>query len=185
MNKKQEYLERQKQFNRINISIKDLDQAIKYLKRFNEIPSDSKDFEVRSAFLVAAIISYIRPFTNNYDNAFATGKQEYVKSEQTEIIEMTNQRVFDYHKKIKDLRNKAIAHSDYKKNPTQRIKEHSTENGFLTISYPFNILSVDLDTSIFLQLAEAGKKVFENKLCVLNRQMNNDESKIESYNPSR
>ncbi len=47
------------QFNRTSISIKDLDQAIKYLIRLNEILVNSSDFEVRSALLVAAIISYL------------------------------------------------------------------------------------------------------------------------------
>ena len=43
------------------------------------------------------------------------------------------------------------------------------ENGFLTICRHFDILSVDLDTSYFLKLAEAVKKVLVNKLFTLNK----------------
>ncbi|MFA7207934.1 MAG: hypothetical protein WC084_04625 [Synergistaceae bacterium] len=82
---------------------------------------------------------------------------------------MIGEEAIAFHKMIIDLRNKAIAHSEYKKNPTRRLKEYPMENGFLTISRHFDILSVDLDTSYFLKLAEAVKKVLVNKLYTLNK----------------
>ena len=159
----------ERQFNRTSISIKDLDQAIKYLIRLNEIPVNSSDFEVRSALLVAAIISYSRPFSGNSEDEFATGTPKFGKNEQREIKDMIGEEAIAFHKMVIDLRNKAIAHSEYKKNPTRRLKEYPMENGFLTISRHFDILSVDLDTSYFLKLAEAVKKVLVNKLYTLNK----------------
>jgi len=69
----------ERQFNRTSISIKDLDQAIKYLIRLNEIPVNSSDFEVRSALLVAAIISYSRPFSVTPKVRFQQGTQNLGK----------------------------------------------------------------------------------------------------------
>lgn len=163
------YLE--KQFNRTNISIKDLEQTIKYLERLNKIPVDSDDFSVRSALLIAAIISYSRPFSNNSEHDLATGKQKFTGKEVKNLKKEIGESVITYHDKILNLRNTAIAHSEYINNPTQRVNEYSTGNGFLIKSRSFDILSVDLNTSIFLKLTEQVKKIFENKLSDLHKKI--------------
>ena len=163
------YVKIEKQFNRTRISINDLDQTIKYLECLNRITSHEDDI-IRSALLIAAIISYSRPFSENRSDKLSVGIQKFGQDEKKEIKNEIGEETFAYHKKILGLRNKAVAHSEYATNPTKRSKNYSNKKGFVITSRFFNVLSLnDFDPIIFQKLAECVKKILVNKLYDLNK----------------
>ncbi len=163
----------EKQFNRTRISINDLEQAGEYLDFLINAGSPQPDI-LRSSLLVAAIVSYARPFTDNNAHDKATGR---LNVSDKEIRQLVGKQGLELHKKILDLRNRAIAHSEYDMNPTSRVEKHAGEHGFVLKSRFFNILGKELDYNLFLNLSRKLKGYLDGKLFDLNDKLNTAESK--------
>lgn len=133
--------------NRANISIKDFEEAKNYLEAYNTTLSDT----LKRAVLVAAIIAYARPFTINKggDKKMATST---LKAKPEKKLE---KRELELHKKIIDLRNRGVAHSDYDLRPTRIVEKR--KHGFLTVSQGFDVLSQDIPIETFLSICEKMK----------------------------
>jgi hypothetical protein len=140
----------EKQFNRTSISINDFSQAEKYLEFLSKAELPQLDI-LRSSLLVAAIISYARPFSDNNAHEKATGK---LKVSEKEIRQVIGKRGLELHKKVLGLRNRAIAHSEYDMNPTRLVEKHVGEHGFVLTSRFFNILGEEIDPNLFLKLSQ-------------------------------
>jgi hypothetical protein len=148
------------QLNRANISVKDFEEALEYLKPYQKYQFNI----INKALLVAGIISYSRPFTKN--------KGDIDKA--TSFLSVNLKRIYTsrellLHDKILSYRNEAIAHSDFKRRPTRLVKSDS--NGFITMSKAFDIQSELIDTEMFIGICEKMKKYCTDKMFELNRKI--------------
>lgn len=112
------------QFHRTNLSEEDFIEAEKYLECFRQKPTDIDI--IKRALLLAAIVSYARPFLQN-----DCGKQLQATSRLSIKISQTlsvEEQVF--HEKIMLLRNEALAHSQYTRKPVSWSS--GFENGFFS-----------------------------------------------------
>jgi len=148
----------EKQLNRANISEKDFEEALEYLN-----PYQKYQFNINNkALLVAGIISYSRPFTNN--------KGDIDKASNVLSVNLNKAYTGDelsLHYKIISYRNEAIAHSDFKRRPTRLTKSDS--NGFVTMSKAFDIQSEFIDIEMFKAICKKMKKYCTEKMFELNR----------------
>src|SRR2546428_7085430 len=102
------------QFNRASISNKDFAEAEDYLRAYSDDLADT----LRRALLVSAIVAYARPFTSNDGgtDGFATGT---LAGNPKQILSDDELML---HEKILELRNEAVAHSDYTRKPTRFVE---------------------------------------------------------------
>jgi len=73
------------------------------------------------------------------------------------------------HERLLTLRHEALAHSDFDRKPTRRIK--SLGPGFLVSSMPFDVLSERIDMKLFRSICTKMKNHCYDKLFQLDRQM--------------
>ena len=109
----------EQQFHRACMSDEDVFEAYEYLSAIDQKSSRA----VRQGLLVAALVAYSRPFLNSNGR----GKSSKKVSLRLES-ELTSEEQ-NLHQKVLDLRNGAIAHSDYKLRPVARwagVSEGST-----------------------------------------------------------
>ena len=99
-------------FNRLSIALRDFEQAIAFAE---EAQRHSSATLAHEALIFAAIVSYYRPFSPNEKekNALATSQLRLEDFSPLSGSEST------LHAKCKELRNQALAHSEYKRNPTR------------------------------------------------------------------
>lgn len=135
-------------FNRANISIKDFEEAENYLKEY----STEHSAVLQRAVKVAAIIAYARPFTINKggDNSLSTPT---LKARPDRILD---ERELVLHKRVIELRNKGVAHSDYELRPTRIVEKR--KHGFLTVSQGFDVLSENIPIDQFLSICDKMKR---------------------------
>ncbi len=116
-------------FNRLSIALRDFEQAIAFAE---EAQHHSAATLAHEALTFAAIVSYHRPFSPNekHKNAPATSQLKLVDFSPLSSAESA------LHEKCKELRNQALAHSEYKHNPTRL----DTSLGVIA-SRPFSLLS--------------------------------------------
>lgn len=145
------------QLNRANISEKDFEEALEYLNPYQKYQFNI----INRALLVAGIICYSRPFSNNKGDI---GKASNLLSVNLKKIFTSNELLL--HEKIISYRNEAIAHSDYKRRPTRLVQSES--NGFVTMSKPFDIQSELIDIDMFKEICEKMKKYCTGKMFELN-----------------
>lgn len=150
----------EKSFNRARISEKDFEEAGAYLEALKNDHSDV----IRRSLLIAAIIVYSRPFSNNKNHDKATnaivGKPKRILSE----------KGYELHERIIGYRNKAIAHSDFEKNPTSTSER--MENGFVGWSRKFDVLGEPIDIDLFIEIQKSMRSHAVNKIFELNRELN-------------
>lgn len=161
-----------KQFNRTRISINDFEQARKYLEFLSTADLSQLDI-LRSSLLVAAIISYARPFSDNNAHEKAAGK---LKVSKKEIRTLVGKQGLELHEKVLDLRNRAVAHSEYEMNPIKRVEKTAGEQGFVLQSRFFNILGEKIDPNLFLELSRKMESLMRERLVTLNDKLNIAES---------
>lgn len=106
-----------RKLNRVSIALNDLEQAKKFLDKYLNIVSSSRDDIVIEALLSSIVICYSRPFGKNY------GKyNEKVMSENSincrDYFECSDADNLALHNKIICIRNEAIAHADWQRYPT-------------------------------------------------------------------
>ena len=64
---------------------------------------------VHDAFNIALIVSYVKPFSSRHD---LEDRNEFRLDERVEITDVLNEEESRLHYRIKELRNKSVAHSD-------------------------------------------------------------------------
>lgn len=135
-------------FCRATISERDFEEAEGYLVEY----PDSTSIMARKAFLVAAIIAYGRPFTNNEQSSDskASAKVSLINGH---LLTDQEKRM---HESLLKLRNKAIAHSEFEYNPVD-LGEVAV-NGISFRADSFEILNEGIDVNAFLVLVRKRKK---------------------------
>lgn len=98
-------------FNRFSISLKDFEKSRTFLKEANGHEYGSL---VHEALVFAAIICYFRPFTQNE----GSGKASAASQLQLSDFESLTSEESTIHEKCKELRNKALAHAEFRYYPT-------------------------------------------------------------------
>lgn len=123
-----------KVINRLTISRHDLEQCQNFLQQITHQKYGSVTYE---ALLIAAIVFYARPFSNNErdNNANADSK---IKDE---VLNQLTSGEHELHAKLLTLRNKAVAHAEWTYHPTG-----VSENGIIK-SMPFSIWNHFQDSS--------------------------------------
>jgi len=104
------HIKLEQQLNRFMISSEDFDEALVYLDAYEKV----NNLQARQALLVAAVIAYCRPFSQNEtdENASATS---VIK----DIAKRLSAQEVELHKFVRILRNKVIAHSVSKYKPVK------------------------------------------------------------------
>lgn len=128
-----------KQFNRHLISSEDFIEAKNYLKALVNEP----DVVTRRALWIAAIVSYCRPFTNNF------GKESAIPSISPEFVNELRAEQRALHDRLMELRNTVIAHSDFGSKPCTRV------SGGVALMKPAVLLQEDIDIDLFLKLIDS------------------------------
>lgn len=129
-------------FNRAYISEEDFREAEGLLLALATGQSD----EVRSALILAAIISYARPFTANKSVSSAGATPTLPLKPSKDLTQEENA----LHETLLRLRNKALAHSDYELKPVKRTSGQL--NSFSVQTPKFNLLTEPINLPEFLLL---------------------------------
>ena len=137
-------------FHRLTTSLVDLNEANQYLGQYNE----KMEHVLRRALFSAALVSYSRPFlrsdTGNENRASAKLDGKF-------LVGLTNEHLA-LHKKIIDLRNKAVAHSDFDWRPSERLKpsyrDPAVSPGVMTVTTLFDPLMQGIEVASFKQLVQ-------------------------------
>ena len=99
-------------FNRFSISLKDFERAVEFL-------AEAKKHQINSiiheALVFAAIVCYYRPFSPNEKDPQAPAASQLSLSDFSPLS--TDELAI--HEKCKELRNKALAHAEFKYHPTR------------------------------------------------------------------
>ena len=146
--------------NRVNISIKDLEEAHDYLNAYN----NGLDVVIQRALLTAAIVAYSRPFKKN--NPGSSTQSIHQISTLLEAPMDANQKTL--HHKIIRLRDQGVAHSDFDRKPTQRVP--SAPKSVMMWSRPFDVLSEDINVESFRDLAWKLKWCCVDRLFQINKE---------------
>jgi hypothetical protein len=129
------------EFNRYSIAFFDFEQAVAYAM---EAKTHSAATLAHEALLFAAIVSYYRPFSPNEKNKNTPAASQLT----TKNFSPFTHEDMSLHEKLKELRNKALAHSEFCFNPTHR----NPESGIIS-SRPFSLLSHSVDIAGLIHLA--------------------------------
>lgn len=127
-------------FNRFSIAVFDLEKSIEYAE---EAQRHSQSDLAHEALLFSAIVCYYRPFSPNEKDKSAKSESR-LRLEDFSPLTRAESKV---HEKCKELRNKALAHSEYDFNPTRRLS-----SGVIA-SKPFALLSHAPSISALVALA--------------------------------
>lgn len=127
----------EQQFNRTNLSKKDFSEAHNYLLEYLQ----SGPPFTRRAVIVAAIIAYARPFKHNRGGRAGRATEKL----EVDLDRLLSSEERALHKRVIDLRDRAIAHSDYDFRPTERINRELApgEEGFSTLTAAFDVLDLE------------------------------------------
>jgi hypothetical protein len=99
-------------FNRFSIAVFDFEKSIAYAE---EAARHSPGALAHEALLFSAIVCYYRPFSPNEKNKNSPAASQ-LKLEEFSPLTATESAL---HERCKELRNKALAHSEYEFNPTR------------------------------------------------------------------
>lgn len=128
------------EFNRYSIACFDWDKALAFAAEAQKHLPNTIVFE---ALLFAAIVCYYRPFSPNEREKNA-GAQSQLRIEDFPPLAPDEQTI---HNTCKTLRNRALAHSEFRFNPTGL----NPKTGVIA-SKPFSLLSQSFDIAGFVQL---------------------------------
>jgi hypothetical protein len=153
--------ELESQFNRVNISSKDFEEAHMYLV---ELRADLP-MVLQRALLTAAVVAYARPFKNS------RGSREGSASARLPIDVGTLLGVEEIalHERIIDLRDRGVAHSDFSMKPTRRVARQDA--AIMAWSKPFDVLSELIDVQAFRDLVWSMHCHCVNAIFVLGKQL--------------
>ena len=156
------------QFARAHISKRDFDEAQDYLRYHHDEYADS----MKRAILVAATVSYARPFTDNDPGSEG-------RSTPRLAVRLTKLLTLDelmLHKRLLTVRHEAVAHSAYARKAARRIS--GTDLGFVVQSKPYDILAEPIDAQVFLALCTKFSNHCFDLMYELNRRLSLDEGEI-------
>jgi hypothetical protein len=154
-----------RQLNRIFISSKDMESAFHYFgaaERLAECASSEEDWQAVGGLLVAGIVAYGRPFSENKPHERAIPTPPFSESELTEAEKVL-------HRRLLEIRNKAVAHSDADLNPAA-FKEYQ-ENGFLVSHQLYNPIIEHRSAKEYGALARKIQGAFMSKMFALSRKV--------------
>lgn len=133
-----------KNFNRLYITNRDLHECINYLGHIKL--TKPTDLMLR-AFLTAAIVSYVRPWSGNKAHVRADSKPDIP------LKKLLNHRSFECHLQLCTVRNKIIGHSDFEWNTCGWIA--STDNsGYMVSGRFYDLMDIQIDIDKFDSIAE-------------------------------
>ncbi|MEW6325160.1 MAG: hypothetical protein AB1515_07210 [Nitrospirota bacterium] len=151
------------QFNRTRISEDDFSEAEDYLSAIRP----KQDITIQRALLLAAIVAYARPFTKNKDGS-GDRSAPYLQASPTKMLTPEEQLL---HRKLINLRDEALAHSQYDRKAVRRTS--GSAKGFVMQGRLFDILSENIDRGTFHAICSKMKRHCNNKLFALNRKLSN------------
>ena len=98
--------------NRLTSASLDLESCLIFL---DELGSQQYGTTVYEALLISAIVFYIRPFSQNEKKQSTSPSDPRVPEE---VLANLSEDELDLHKRLQELRNKAIAHAEWTFHPT-------------------------------------------------------------------
>ena len=155
------------QISRTRISLDDFAEAAEYLQAMR----GGQSTVVKRALLIAAIIAYARPFSNNEDSR-GNRATPILKARPSKLLTAREQ---DLHGKLLILRNEALAHSQYDRKAIKRLS--CSSGGFIMQGRPFDILSESIDYTTFESICSRMKRHCVDQLFDLNRKLSAHEAK--------
>jgi hypothetical protein len=149
--------------NRYNISAGDCNDAKEYLDAYLELKEKDDDsgksefWKHREGLLVAAIVSYSRPFTKSRRVAFAVRRA----SVNVGKVFANDESRIKMHEIILDLRHKAVAHSDWEYRNTELVEATETQ-----VSRHNSVVDyhAGIDIEVFRSMAEAMRNHFRHQM---------------------
>lgn len=151
----------QRRFRRSHISSHDFARAVEFLAAAQRYAIDSIEHE---ALLEAAIIHYARPFSGN-ERGNAPDSASRIDPA---IVDFGNGPFKDLHDQIVKIRNEAVAHSSYARNPLQIVSAVVDPPNYsvagITVSRPWQVSQENLDLATFEQLIRSSYLACQNAL---------------------
>ena len=98
--------------NRLTSASLDLENCLRFLQGMSDQTYGSVAYE---ALLISAIVFYIRPFSENEKKGSPSPSDSRVPETVLEILDTEESKL---HEHLKELRNKAIAHAEWRYHPT-------------------------------------------------------------------
>ncbi|HUX74875.1 MAG TPA: hypothetical protein VMV25_13415 [Steroidobacteraceae bacterium] len=132
-------------FRRTQISRQDFTQAAVFVAAARKYSLDSIEYE---ALIIAAIIHYARPFSNNEKGKAPPSDPKVAP----ELMEFDDEQL-KLHEHILALRNKAVAHAEYTNYPID-VSADGTSGGLEVTSYRWTVATERLDPFGFKCLAD-------------------------------
>jgi hypothetical protein len=129
--------------NRALISHEDIGEAQQYLRMLEQLDSTS-DAVMRRALLTAAVVAYSRPFRKSRGGGKAA---HYLP---VDLDQWFTPAQLTMHQSVLELRDKAVAHSDYATKPASRIAGNLA--GFSFLGTGFDLLQQQLDVAEWLRM---------------------------------
>ncbi|MDX5445142.1 MAG: hypothetical protein LPJ87_03690 [Zoogloeaceae bacterium] len=139
------------QLNRFSISVKDFEKAIEFLEEAKKHQINTLIYE---ALMFSGIVCYYRPFSPNEKDPKAAASSKLEPSDFSPL----NEEEQTIHEKCKELRNKALAHSEFKYHPTRMDQETG-----VIASAIFSFVGIALDIDGLIALARKRVKECNNK----------------------
>jgi hypothetical protein len=139
-----------RRFNRTHISRRDFAKAIAFIDRAANHVINTPEYE---ALLLSAIIYYARPFSGNE-------RGDSPPSDARLIVDVEGLLGDDLklHKRMIEVRNKAVAHAEFAYYPVQLLPTDSDPEigrGFASSSQSWHVLNEHIDLIAFRRMAEA------------------------------
>jgi hypothetical protein len=103
-------------FNRFSIALKDLEKAHEFLEEARKHQYGSL---IHEALVFSAIVCFFRPFTDNEKDPNSKAAKRLEKSD----FEPPSNSEIQIYETCKELRNKALAHAEFKYHPTKLERE--------------------------------------------------------------
>lgn len=138
----------EKRFRRTHLSSLDFEQAERFIKAAQQHPVTSAEYE---ALLLAAIISYARPFSGNERDRDAAAASSLAP--ELVALEAGDRELHDH---IIALRNKAVAHAESTYNPMEFIGMQRLlggSRGVAIATKPWQVGKENLDLNAFGRIA--------------------------------
>ena len=146
-------------FNQTHIFGNDFASALQFIKAARPYDLWSPEYE---ALLIAAVVFYARPFSNDEPDKDPQSTQRLADS----LVPFKGAEL-KLHERILFLRNKAVAHGESAFNPVQFVPPYDlgkAERAFGTWSAPWHILPECLDLDEFERIADEMRRQCVNHL---------------------
>jgi hypothetical protein len=136
------------QLNRTRLSSDDVSEALKYIEKFLE---NTNDVVLKRALLIAAVVCYALPFTNNQN----VPTEQATSQLGVNLKNLFRNEELSLHEKLISLRNEAVAHIEYDRNPVKRLE--GTASGFSMSGPSFDLLNEGIDLKLLADMCSALK----------------------------